>query len=216
MKFIKKIAGKSHHNIYDKNTLTTIRMTTTIETIWDKIFINGTPTDYEAAFELASNGAQSGCNDSKALLAVCLYYGCGCTKNVDDALMLAKESADQGNKYGHLIYGRILFWKSDKSRVTAVEHYMSSAQMGLKEGLLTIGHMYVIGLYLPVDKQKGLGLIMKVANQNYGPAYEQLGRCYEIGDGVPVNKSEAKKLYKMAVDAGFTFSQNGLDRLRDS
>ena len=186
---------------------------TTIEKIWDKIFTNGAPTDYDAAFELASNGAQSGCNDSKALLAVCLYYGCGCQKNVVQALILAKESADQGNKYGHLIYGRILYWKYGESRATAIQHYMISAQMGLNEGLLTIGSMYMNGLCLPTDKEKGLGLIMKVANQNYGPAYEQLGRCYEIGDGVPVNKSEARKWYQMAVDAGFTFSQKGLDRL---
>jgi TPR repeat protein len=211
MKFIKKIDGKSHYNIYD-NTFTAIRMTT-INVLWNKVFTNGTQPVHEAAFELASNGAQSGCNDSKALLAVCLYYGCGCTKNVDEALILAKESADQGNKYGHLIYGRILYWKDGESRATAIQHYMISAKMGLNEGLLTMGSMYMNGIYLPMDKKNGLVLIMKAADQKHGPAYEQLGRCYEFGDGVPVDKSEARKWYQMAVDAGFTFAQKGLDRL---
>ena len=67
-----------------------------------------------------------------------------------------------------------------------------------------------------MDKKKGLEMMMKAADQEYAPAYEQLGRCHEFGDGVPVNKSDARKWYQMAVDAGFTLSQKGLNRLGDS
>lgn len=194
---------------------TTIRMTN-IDNLWNNIFTKGTQNVHDAAFEFASKGAQSGCDNCKALLAVCLNYGCGCTKNVDEALILAKESADQGNKYGHLIYGRILYWKSDERRDIAIRHYMISAEMGLNEALLTIGSIHMGGIYLPMDKKRGLELVMKAADQKHGPAYDQLGKCYEFGDGVPVNKSEARKWYQLAVEAGFTFSQKGLDRLRDS
>ena len=197
--------------------LPSIKMTNfNIEDSWSKLFTNGTQPVHQAAFEFASNGAQSGCDNCKALLAVCLYYGCGCPKNVDEALILAKESADQGNKYGHLIYGGILYWKYGESRATAIQHYIISAKMGLNEALLSIGSIYMGGIYLPMDKKRGLELVMKAADQKHGPAYDQLGKCYEFGDGVPVNKSEARKWYQLAVEAGFTFSQKGLDRLRDS
>jgi len=190
---------------------------TKIERMLNILLSIGGSENYDKAFELASNGEQSGCNNSKALLAICYYYGCGCKKNVDEALRLAKESADQGNKYGHLILGRILYWKSGLScRHDAIKHYMIAAEMELAEGLVTIGSMYIDGTSLPMDKKIGLEIMMKAADQEYAPAYEQLGRCYEIGDGVPVNKSEARKWYQMAVDAGFTLSQKGLNRLGDS
>lgn len=209
----KKIDSKSHHNIYDNNTFTTIKMLSVLEML-EMLFGRGGREIYDKAFKLASGGVRSGCNDSKALLATCYYYGCGCQKNVDEASRLAKESAEQGNKYGHLILGRILYWKSDCSfRPDAINHYMIAAELGLTEALLTIGSMYMNGMCLKMDKKKGLDLMMQAADQKHGPAYKQIGRCHEFGEGVPVNKSEARKWYQMAVDAGDASAQNSVDRL---
>lgn len=189
---------------------------TNIEIMWNHFFSGLMPKDYDEMYKLASNGEESGCIDSKALFAAFLYYGCGCKKDVRRALRLAKECVNKNNKYGHLIYGRICFWTLHESRDISIKHYLTSAEMGVNEGLVTIGSMYIDGTSLPMDKQIGLVMMMKAADQEYAPAYEQLGRCYEIGDGVPVNKSDARKWYQMAVDAGFTLSQKGLNRLGDS
>jgi TPR repeat protein len=181
---------------------------------WSLLFNQRSPNDCTLAFQLASDGAKLGCRHCKGILAYLLYYGCGCEQNVNEALRLAKESADQGSEYGHLSCGRIIYWTDPKNRDIAIEHYMIASKMGLNEALLTVGHMMMLnGLFFRMDKAGGLKLMMQAAEQKHRSAYDAIAKCHEVGDGVPVNKIEAIKWYTMAIEAGYTSSQQALDRL---
>lgn len=188
-------------------------MSDTASKAWSLLFNQRSPDDCTLAFQLASDGAKLGCPHCKGILAYLLYYGCGCEQNVNEALRLAKESADQGSEYGHLAYGRIIYWTDPKNRDIAIEHYMIASEMKLNEALLTVGNMLMCGTYFPIDKEMGFKLIMEAAHQKHRSAYDAIAKCYEFGNGVPVDKIGAIKWYTMAIEAGFTSSQQALDRL---
>lgn len=199
--------------MYYNSYIESNQMSDTASKAWSLLFKQRSPDDCTLAFQLASDGAKLGCHHCKGILAYLLYYGCGCEQNVNEALGLAKESADQGSEYGHLAYGRIIYWTDPKNRDTAIKHYMIASEMKLNEALLTVGNRLMCGTYFPIDKEMGFKLIMEAAHQKHRSAYDRIGRCYEFGDGVPVDKIEAIRWYTMAVEAGFTSSQQALNRL---
>ena len=57
---------------------------------------------------------------------------------------------------------------------------------------------------IPVEQQEGLRLLLLSAEQDYGPALTNLGRCNLFGLGVPKNRVQALAWYEKAAALGDT------------
>jgi len=60
------------------------------------------------------------------------------------------------------------------------------------------------------DKEKAVWWYTKAAEQGHSGAQNNLGACYEHGDGVGKNKKKAVKWYRRAADQGHSGAQNNL------
>ena len=65
------------------------------------------------------------------------------------------------------------------------------------------------------NEARAIELYTKAAEMGSGLAAHALGRIYELGPcGVAVNKMEALKWYRVAVERGDTIAQRRVDRLK--
>ena len=69
------------------------------------------------------------------------------------------------------------------------------------------------GLGTVQDPQKAYEIIKPWLEQGYGRAYMLMGEVYENGLGVEKDYKQAKELYRKALDLGYSFAQEALDRL---
>lgn len=80
--------------------------------------------------------------------------------------------------------------------------------------------MFYVGLYFdrgygPAEQDywKAVSWYTKAAERGNITAQNNLGHCYQYGNGVPQNYSQAFKLYKKAADAGLATAQSNLGNL---
>jgi TPR repeat protein len=60
------------------------------------------------------------------------------------------------------------------------------------------------------DKALGRAVLTDLAKKGYAPAQNNLGNCYERGDGVPKDQERAVDLYRLAADKGLPQAQFNL------
>ena len=60
------------------------------------------------------------------------------------------------------------------------------------------------------EYEKAVPLFQKAAEQGHAPAQNNLGYCYQYGEGVTQNKEEAVKWYRLAVEQGNAPAQSNL------
>jgi uncharacterized membrane protein YhaH (DUF805 family) len=63
-------------------------------------------------------------------------------------------------------------------------------------------------------KLEGIKWLEKAADQGNADAIYELGRCYELGNGVSENESTAMDLYRRAAECGHKEAQEALDKLQ--
>ncbi|MDR0611836.1 MAG: hypothetical protein LBG58_17145 [Planctomycetaceae bacterium] len=90
----------------------------------------------------------------------------------------------------------------------AAEQYRKAAEQGHIETQCFLGELFYnneIG-----DEKEAVKWFRKAAEQGFAPAQDKLGRCYELGNGVPINYKEAIKWYRKAAEQGYAAAQRTL------
>ena len=82
--------------------------------------------------------------------------------------------------------------------------------------IASIGEMYMEGLGVDLDPEKGLRWYQKAAESENPVCFAELGECYEEGKGTEVDLEKALELYDSAYNGGFEPVKEALDRVRQA
>lgn len=132
-------------------------------------------------------------------------------RNYEKAVELYTLASEQGyviaqNSLGFM-YANGLGVKADYNK--AVELYGLAANQGYSKAQLNLGIMYTIKR----DYKKALELYTLAANQGDPDAQNTLGWVYFRGEGIPVNKLLAYRIWLDAAKGGNFIAQKNLDML---
>ena len=118
------------------------------------------------------------------------------------AFDLAKKAADQDNGDG--IWTLALAYQHGRGVPAnidiAIELYERGAELGHAASQHSLACYYLTGDVLEKDSKKGFELCMKAAQQGYGLAMRDVGRCYQFGNGVMGNMRTAVEWYEKALE----------------
>jgi TPR repeat protein len=179
----------------------------------------GVAKNRRRAFELASGGALLGCSDCKGVLAFVHWFGMECEENEVRAQKFARESADDGSRYGLYTQGLIILHQNEScvaSRLLAdgVECIRQAAAQGLDRAHQTLGIFNINGSHGVFENQvEGMRMLRLAAAQGYPPALHFVAICYERGLGVPQSKLSAIEWMVRAQEAGDHTAYKELKRL---
>ncbi len=138
----------------------------------------------------------------------------------------AAAAGGQARAYGLL--GRYYFLDRDSDQPlaareeylrTAVDYLRQGASGGDAQAQALLGSALLTGIGTDTDPVAALRWLAEAAKQNFPPALNQLGQCYEFGIGVAVDSQQAEALYQRARDLGFNSdsqrSEEQLQALRE-
>ncbi|MDR1533401.1 MAG: sel1 repeat family protein [Clostridiales bacterium] len=120
--------------------------------------------DYKKAFEYFTEAVEGGEARALANLGSMYYNGQYVQEDITKAVNLWRQSAEMGSSYGQIRYGLALYWGSGVD-----QNYAEAAKWYEKAGsedpwaMQELGMMYIHGVGVPVDTEKGLALIEKAA-----------------------------------------------------
>lgn len=77
-----------------------------------------------------------------------------------------------------------------------------AAEAGIADAQAVLGQMLLDGAELPRDPRAGFGWFMRAAAQEHAMALNMVGRCYDLGWGVAVDKARAAACYRVAAGRG--------------
>jgi TPR repeat protein len=179
----------------------------------------GVAKNRRRAFELASSGTLLGCSDCKGVLAYVRWFGLECEENEVRAQKFARESADDGSRYGRCTQGLIILHQNKScvaSRLLAegVEYIRQAAAQGLDFAHQTLGILNIKGSHGVFENQvEGMRMLRLAAAQGYPPALHHVAVCHERGLGVPQSKRLAIEWLVRAQEAGDHTAYKELKRL---
>ena len=78
----------------------------------------------------------------------------------------------------------------------AIVYYKRGAELGHPACCHCLGNLYLVGDRLISDADKGFALCMQAAEQDYAPAMQTVGICYQYGDGVESDIAVAMEWYE--------------------
>ena len=131
--------------------------------------------DYEKAFEIYSDLAESGNAEAQQFFAD----------------IAAGEDTEAQNCFGILC--------QDENEAEAVKWFRTAAERGDLSAQFNLGNLYEHGRSVQNDGE-AIKWYQTAAEQGYAPAQLRLGMIYEQGTGVQPNLEEAIKWYQMAAD----------------
>ena len=79
-----------------------------------------------------------------------------------------------------------------------------AAEAGLADAQAVLGQMLLDGAEVARDARAGFGWFMRAAAQDNVMALNMVGRCYDLGWGVAVDKARAAQCYRVAAERGLT------------
>lgn len=77
-----------------------------------------------------------------------------------------------------------------------------AAESGLAEAQAVWAQMLLDGVEVPGDARAAFGWFMRAAAQHHPMALNMVGRCYDLGWGVAVDKPRAAECYRVAAERG--------------
>jgi len=175
----------------------------------------GVAEDRKRGFELAEEGARSGCHHCQGVLAWCYFDVMAC-KDYARSLEFARESSGRGSRYGQVtlgglyLNGRGVLAEDDAQ---ALAFYGLAAAQGLDEAQCSLGHMYQDGDGVAEDEAEALRLFQLAATQGHPDALYQVADCHENGWGVAADVAEAIRWYRRAQAAGHPYAADDLESL---
>ena len=132
-----------------------------------------------------------------------------------EAVDLYKKAAELGHTDAQFLYGYSLYTGKYiiKNDAEAVKWLRKAAEAG------NVAAQEMYGAYLtkygkPLECTMGVNWLLKAAESGNVSAQDRLGRCYEQGIGVPVNKEEAIRWYEKAAAQGGMIGKNAKRSLK--
>ena len=102
----------------------------------------------------------------------------------------------------------------EKDMRKSFEWLEKASELGHVGATHDLADYYELGVGVDVDEAKAIELYVKAAGMGNSISAQRLGHCYEDGEcGVAVDKKEALKWYRVAVELGYTYAQCKVDRL---
>ena len=98
----------------------------------------------------------------------------------------------------------------------AYHWYSRSALAGDADGQSNLGACYEHGFGCQQSYPKAVMWYRRSAARNGATAMMNLGSCYRLGHGVPANRTEALRLFRLALEHGETRAAEEIERLGES
>ncbi|KAF0541056.1 kinase-like protein [Gigaspora margarita] len=131
--------------------------------------------NYKTAWECFSGLAECGNNRAKYWKGYYLLSGYHVQKDMDAALKLFKEAADNNVSEAQLRYAFTLIEKNSKEYSEIIKYIKMSADNGNEIALYNLGIIYMEGLYRePINKERAKHYARLAALKNYPKAIELL------------------------------------------
>ena len=183
-----------------------------------KNFVSEIRSNFKESFKCIECSAKGGDSEAMYLYGYFLEYGIGCThKNAVKVVKYYKKSCDRGNLSGCALYDCSLIDET------------GGLEKDVKEGLRLIKysfdhndpigiHLYACYLYqgLP-NLEKDFELSFKywklAARMGYSTAINNVGACYQDGEGTEIDTKEAIKYYLRGIEEGSISSARNLGLL---
>jgi TPR repeat protein len=158
---------------------------------------HGFEKDEQKAFSLYKLGVKHGDRDAMFQLALCLEEGIGCAEDIPRAIKLYTRAIKR-NEFDS-IYNLGLLYRSMDEYGLAREVFEEGVQRGCMKCTNSLAMIYKDALDVEKDMKKSLiYLEMSILRGNY-KAMENLGDLLYHGVDIPLNYTEAKRMYDMAL-----------------
>ncbi|KXS21184.1 kinase-like protein [Gonapodya prolifera JEL478] len=191
-----------------------------------KLFMLGTERVTQDHFEAARwlrPAAIAGDAVAQSLFGDYTFYGYGCTP-IDNckAVELWRQAAENGDPFGQLSLGLVYRYGvggelQDDSE--SKQWFDKAIRQGYPQSLVKQAGNPHSEYWLGLCYAEGIGFdkdfawvdwFRKASEKGFAPAMNKLGECYEDGDGVEKNPSQAVSWYRKAADQGHALAQNNL------
>ncbi|MCR5414842.1 MAG: sel1 repeat family protein [Kiritimatiellae bacterium] len=179
--------------------------------------------------------ADAGDVDAQAVLATCYLRGAGVKMDIAKAVRLFLSAATQGNigAQNNLAYCYANGIGVEKNDAEAVKWWRKAAEKGLAEAEYWLGASYRDGLgvekdlvkaqhWLRLAREKGfspsgltedhMAQLRQAAESGDAAAQNFLGKCYYLGEMVPLDRAEAKKWFMKSAAAGYEKAKLNLEK----
>ena len=103
-----------------------------------------------------------------------------------------------------------------RSEERALELWQHAAAMGSKEAAVRLAAVSIQTGGSQEELERSIAVLRQAAREGSLPAQTALGYCFEKGRGVPVNASEAARLYRGGAQRGSADAYRALQRMHDA
>ncbi|KAI9205045.1 uncharacterized protein BJ171DRAFT_502810 [Polychytrium aggregatum] len=152
----------------------------------------------------------------KHLMAVCVFFGFGTSRDQKKAVGIFERLASNGNCINQVWLGRCYYWGLGVSidHAAAIQWYTLAANQGDPYGQWELGRCYYWGRTIANDFVKAAETFRKSAEQGNRYAQWYLGRCYETGEGVSKDIGIALDWYRKAADQDLLWAIHSVKELQ--
>ena len=167
--------------------------------IWGR---EGIARDRNGAFGMAKEGVRLGCHHCQGVLAYCYMSGFGCEADHFRSLELARESSENGSRYGQHTLGDLYACGQGglvEDAAQAISFYRFAAAQCLDGAQLQLGYHY---LGIDEDFVEELRWFQLAAEQGNPEGFFWVAHAYQHGRGVAADQTEAIRWYLRAQAAG--------------
>jgi len=164
----------------------------------------GIAPDRKRGFELAEEGARSGCHHCQGVLACYYCWGHGCERDDALSLELARESSGSGSRYGQYSLGDLDFHGRGglaQDYAQGIAFYRLAAAQGLDGAQSFLGDIYYHGIGVAQDVAEALRWCHLAAAQGHPDGMYLVAYCHEKGHGVAADEAEAIRWYSRHAQA---------------
>ena len=104
----------------------------------------------------------------------------------------------------------------EKDYEKALKAFELSAKTGDLDAMHAVGIMYIGGWGIEQNDKKGIGYIVKAANQSHQKAQYTLGAMYYLGIGVPLDFEKAFSWISLSANQGYLDAQHNLAEMYEN
>ncbi len=171
----------------------------------------GIEIDESMAFELFFMAAKGKYSSGFLFTGYCYYHGKGVEKNILEARRFYEEASKMGEK--DAIYNLGLTYYEEKAYLTALGWFLRKELSGYPPALVRVGEIYLEGLGVEQNREKGFSFFSSAAKMGYGNGYSWLGYCYENGFGTELDIEKAVESYQKGAELGDDYAKEQLKRI---
>lgn len=164
----------------------------------------GVEQNHNIAHDWFLKAANKGHLESQNNLGYFYQYGIGCTKNIQESVKWYKMAADAGYGYAQFNLGYYYLKGDGNDPDLGIKYYKMAVESGNIRAINDMANFYLKGTYIEKDENKAFELLNKAASKNDALAMYNLGCCYQLGAGIPMDLKKAYLTFVEAAKLGST------------